>query len=521
MGNLAGGWPQTISQFVEQASGRAVWLTKYAADEGVSDILVGSTGCVPDRVEGRIWVVAGALDVQSTSLDTLLLQLHKARAAGMLLPVTRIPESTGQLAKALAFNVLGAEMGDIDGILKDWWKALSGRALLVREDGDAVCHELRRAWLACQSTEEFLAHAAVVVQGRVTWSSGMDMESAFGDPQAATAVHYVATIEWGRGAGGAVKVELPSPAEAMKFVMPYLSDLIGVLVDRESMVIESELRLRGELLLELLVDRGAPTGSVLRAAERFDMDLGRENIVALWDLDDFTLTVQSGHLTELRILRLKREVLTVLERETRQTFGDAWVLPSSDEFVVIFPGRAADWPATRVVDALCRIQREVLSILSSYRVKGITAGIGSSYSGAPGLRHSFAEAHEALLVGRAHHGSRSVTHFKDLGLQRFLFGWFDSPRSRDLAYEFIKPLLEDDRHQRSELLTTLRAYLEASSRLAPAATALGIHRNTLRYRLDRISQLLKLDLRDPDVQLVLQLVVRVLPEELGETSKNS
>lgn len=127
------------------------------------------------------------------------------------------------------------------------------------------------------------------------------------------------------------------------------------------------------------------------------------------------------------------------------------------------------------------------------------------------MRKSFEEAHEALVVGRSRHGFGSITHFKDIGIERFLYGWIDSPRSKSLSEDFLKPLLNEPNAQ--ELLETLEIYMESRGRLSVAAAQLKIHRNSLRYRLDRISHLLHVDVDDSTTQLVLQLALKALNME--------
>ncbi len=43
-----------------------------------------------------------------------------------------------------------------------------------------------------------------------------------------------------------------------------------------------------------------------------------------------------------------------------------------------------------------------------------------------------------------------------------------------------------------------------------AAAALGVHQNTLRYRVERVSDLAGLDLHDPEVRFRLQLAAALL-----------
>lgn len=506
---------------VEVAHGRVTVCTGRALSCPVSSVRLVLARSGTQISRGILWVIPSAADTDSPQLDALILRLHRAGAAAILLPLSGVPESVRLLADSLGFNVLKATPEEIEGVLYDWWKVLALKELAEREQVEKVEDALRAAWATSASTEEFLAASGRILDARLRFSG--EILSEFGEgPAPGRQVHLTERIVWGRGLGSTLEVEVPEGrALVMHRILPRLTDLVAVLADREAAEIESDLRLRGELLLELLIEHAAPTGSVLRAAERYGIDLGADHLVILLDLDDFTQVVRQGLLSERRILRLKRDLTETLEQEGRALFGKVWVLPHSDEFVLVVTARAADWTPMQALQAVRSLQQKVVALLRPYRVEGITAGLGFSYSGAQGLRKSFAEAHEALLVGRAQFGGRSVTHFKDLGLHRFLFGWFDSPRAESLAYEFIHPLLDDDPSQRAHLLPTLRAYLGARGRMTQAAKVLGIHRNSLRYRLDRIAQLLGLDLNDADVQLVLQLVVRTLPEDLGNVHKKS
>lgn len=89
-------------------------------------------------------------------------------------------------------------------------------------------------------------------------------------------------------------------------------------------------------------------------------------------------------------------------------------------------------------------------------------------------------------------------------------------RSPDLApfRELVRPLEEHDRARRSDLVRTLRAYFAAGGNASEAADRMFLHRNSMLYRLERISRLTGLDLRDPGVALALRLGLLAL--ERGE-----
>jgi purine catabolism regulator len=63
------------------------------------------------------------------------------------------------------------------------------------------------------------------------------------------------------------------------------------------------------------------------------------------------------------------------------------------------------------------------------------------------------------------------------------------------------------RDQRGTLRETLRAFLETGGSHAGASDRLGIHRNTLAYRLRRIGELIGRDVGDPRSWLTLHLAL--------------
>ena len=76
------------------------------------------------------------------------------------------------------------------------------------------------------------------------------------------------------------------------------------------------------------------------------------------------------------------------------------------------------------------------------------------------------------------------------------------------AHESVMgPLLDHDRRTDSALVETLRGYLLANGQWEAAATSVGVHRHTLRHRVDRIEQLLRVDLTDARTRAELLLIL--------------
>ena len=59
-------------------------------------------------------------------------------------------------------------------------------------------------------------------------------------------------------------------------------------------------------------------------------------------------------------------------------------------------------------------------------------------------------------------------------------------------------------------METLSTYLELESSASSTAAALGVHRNTVAYRISRIERLLSMSMAHADERLVLQLACRIV-----------
>jgi purine catabolism regulator len=121
---------------------------------------------------------------------------------------------------------------------------------------------------------------------------------------------------------------------------------------------------------------------------------------------------------------------------------------------------------------------------------------GSEVASLAALKHSLDEAERALAVAR----QPGVRWFADLASEGFM-GVMDPVAGAGLANALLGPL--EDRRNRGDLMASLRAWLAHNGQWDSAANELGVHRHTLRYRINRVEELLERSLDDPGVRAEL------------------
>jgi sugar diacid utilization regulator len=126
------------------------------------------------------------------------------------------------------------------------------------------------------------------------------------------------------------------------------------------------------------------------------------------------------------------------------------------------------------------------------------------------LPDGYREARQALVTGSMIHAEEDfITGYGDLGVKRILYLMFDHPELDRFYEEHLAPLESYDTEWETELVETLRVYLAQGYNLNSAAKELFVHRHTMRYRLEQIAELLKVDIDSPEVLLNLQIAFQI------------
>jgi purine catabolism regulator len=123
-----------------------------------------------------------------------------------------------------------------------------------------------------------------------------------------------------------------------------------------------------------------------------------------------------------------------------------------------------------------------------------------------------AEARATLEAAVALGDPPPIARAERLPIYRMLGALHNLAEGERLARAILEPLLRGRPDVRRERLATLRALLDHGG-VNEAAHALGVHRNTVAYRVRRIEAATGWRLSDPELRLPLALALRLVQEE--------
>jgi purine catabolism regulator len=269
-----------------------------------------------------------------------------------------------------------------------------------------------------------------------------------------------------------------------RFVVRHAMTVLGLTLASRRAIIETERRIAGDVLQEAFAGR-LSGGDLERRLELVGFDPAEQVTAMVVEPADGAEPETLEDLAWLLDAALGSRAKTV---RTAVVGGRVAALIRADD------------PRLLAQDALETTEaKSGLAVGKALRAAvGETTAIGS-------VRNSYLSA---VLALRAAPDDRRVASPRDLGSYGLLLGAQPRPVLEGFVRSVLGPLLDRDRAKSSELVPSVRAFIEAGGRWEPGAEALGIHRHTLRYRVRQAEELTGRDLSSAEDRLEMWLALK-------------
>jgi hypothetical protein len=132
-------------------------------------------------------------------------------------------------------------------------------------------------------------------------------------------------------------------------------------------------------------------------------------------------------------------------------------------------------------------------------------GIGRRVTSVGAIVDSYHDAHLGARVIRGQGGHRSIVSYEEFDFATRLFADIGLDTMAAWAAEYLAPL-----DGRDPFVVALTTYFASKQSVKVAARKLGIHQNSMRYRLAKVEELLRVDLADPAAVASIHLALTAM-----------
>lgn len=281
--------------------------------------------------------------------------------------------------------------------------------------------------------------------------------------------------------------------------------VVALQLAREEAVREARHSTNRDFLEDLIAGAIPNREMAITRGRAIGLQLDEPYCIMVTDIDGFTSVLTQQQKSECMARKMKGELLRLVEQAASIWNRRAMVVSRSDSVVLVLPvGQKGSCDLRKRLAALAdAIQGRVKQRWSEIT---LTIGISRQCNDLLDFSGSYHHVRDMIRIVRRLYGKGRTVFWDDMEIYNLL-----SSSGNQLArfYQGILGAIDrPDIKNRQDLLETLEVYLECQGNAVLAAEKLFIHRNTLRYRLDRLKELLGRDWDNPDYRFTLWMALK-------------
>lgn len=211
------------------------------------------------------------------------------------------------------------------------------------------------------------------------------------------------------------------------------------------------------------------------------------------------------------LVKLINTVILRINQQLQRSYQFRYISANKSNEMVFIIDFENHWNDKKKEQTCNQFTELLFSIAKRERVEDLAfIGVGARVSDNLRLNESYIQAkHVIRVLDFSNNNGIHIGHYEDLGLLK-LFG---QPELRiqfiEYADSILAPVYLYDENKHGQLLLTIKAYFDCSGNLKEVSKKLFTHYNTIVYRMNRIRDVLKIDLRDPETAFNIQLALRI------------
>ena len=277
--------------------------------------------------------------------------------------------------------------------------------------------------------------------------------------------------------------ELPWEVKIVEISREICKAILYSRIDRNSiMYLLSDILFGDRVVKENTVEKVAYYGHDLS---------GKCNICVAY-IDNLGQYVEDNNINSIEaISQIKVNVIKILQDGLDKYNLKSPIIEKGDSIIIF--NKTDENRMKRLKIALKEVQENI-----NNKIGGLTIslGIGNSYDDLNQMKKSLKEAEWALQSAKFENKNNIVITYKEIGVYGLLFNIKDKSILEQYYFNMLGEVQKYDNMNDTELIKTLEVYLDESCNVTLTADALYLHRNTLKYRLRKIEELLECDLHN-------------------------
>lgn len=155
-------------------------------------------------------------------------------------------------------------------------------------------------------------------------------------------------------------------------------------------------------------------------------------------------------------------------------------------------------------------QNKLESFISLLKTHSLYAGISRRFNSLTEIQLHYDQAVNALKTGRHLQHPGPLFYYEDYFLHYLVDSILEHDNLKNICHPRVLEIILRDKEKSSNYAVSLYTYLQHNGDIQATAQAMHLHYNTMKYRLQKISEMLEADLNDNNTMLKCKLTFLAL-----------
>lgn len=242
-------------------------------------------------------------------------------------------------------------------------------------------------------------------------------------------------------------------------------------------------------------------------AHLYGWDLDGGGFVAIIDINNikkyYLRDLDTG--TNEKLQKYTDRIFDTSIRCIKQAFPSTIYYSQSDFIAFLITGKLPVSARKTLADTFSQIQHSLLSAVPFT----ISMGVGMYVDDIINIHNSYQQAKQVIQTVYQIQQFNRLFFYDQIGIYRLLFSISSNNEAIEFCDKYVKPLQQYDDQHHANLIETLQSIINCGWNLKLASEKLFLHYNSVKYRFQKICDLLEIDLRDNSRHTEIELALKI------------
>lgn len=303
-----------------------------------------------------------------------------------------------------------------------------------------------------------------------------------------------------------LKINEDKLKEIDKTIIDYALEVALIQIEDEISIMKLKENYLNDFISDILSGNIHSKEELITRSKLFDIDIRGFSSVIIFDIDNYKYNIIQKPLENIKLEEVKRKMFERIIQNYGGLGSKTLYYKKSDSLVIIIKHESSE------LELLDNLESRIIKLKESIKNKynfTFTVGLGNISQDLLDINNSYLEAMDAIKIGRLLEENDGTFKYNDIEFFKILNNVINSSKTPSFINYVIK-LLEYDKEKSTNYYQTLCYLIENNWSLKEASKKQFLHYNTIKYRFEKIAEILDKDLDDYNIRFLLELAYRYL-----------